>query len=139
MPPSPAPRLTCPRPRRRVRCRLPDTAESGAPMGDVTHLLGALDAGDAQAAGRLLALVYAELRRLAAGRLAREPAGAPLDATDLVHEAYLRLLGPAAVPRFANRRHFYAAAAEAMRRILIDAARRRGRAKRGGGRRRVDL
>jgi RNA polymerase sigma factor (TIGR02999 family) len=104
-------------------------------MADVTHLLAAIERGDAGAAGQLWPLVYDELRRLAGAQLARERAGHTLDATALVHEAYLRLAGDAEAG-FANRRHFYAAAAEAMRRILVEHARARGRAKRGGGGRR---
>jgi RNA polymerase sigma factor (TIGR02999 family) len=91
-------------------------------VAEVTRILNAIEQGDPQAAGDLLPLVYDELRKLAASRLANEPAGQTLDATGLVHEAYLRLVGDR---QFANRRHFYAAAAQAMRRILIDAARRR--------------
>jgi RNA polymerase sigma factor (TIGR02999 family) len=105
-------------------------------MADVTRLLDAAAAGDARAAADLLPLVYGELRRLAAERLARESPGQTLDATALVHEAYLRLIG---TPAYANRGHFFAAAAEAMRRVLIDAARAKAAAKRGGGRRRLPL
>lgn len=107
-------------------------------MSDATELLQAIDRGDPQAAAQLLPLVYDELRRLAAAQMARERPGQTLDATALVHEAYLRLV-PSGATRFANRRHFFAAAAEAMRRILIESARRKGRAKRGGGLRRADL
>src|SRR5207244_7466482 len=92
--------------------------------------------GNAQAAEQLLPLVYDELRRLAAAQLAREKPGQTLDATALVHEAYLRLVGDAG---FANRGHFFAAAAEAMRRILVENARRKGRIKHGGGWRRQEL
>jgi RNA polymerase sigma factor (TIGR02999 family) len=105
-------------------------------MSDVTRLLHAIDAGDTRAAGELLPLVYAELRRLAAAHLAREKPGQTLEATALVHEAYLRLVGDQA---FAGRGHFFAAAAEAMRHILIDSARRKGAVKRGGGQQRIDL
>jgi RNA polymerase sigma factor (TIGR02999 family) len=105
-------------------------------MSDVTHLLDAAAAGDRQAAADLLPAVYAELRRLAAARLANEQPGHTLDATALVHEAYLRLVGN---QQFDGRGHFFAAAAEAMRRILIDHARGRRVARRGGGRRRVPL
>ncbi|HEY1377708.1 MAG TPA: ECF-type sigma factor [Gemmataceae bacterium] len=105
-------------------------------MSDVTRILADLAAGDARAADRLLPLVYDELRRLGAARLAAERPGQTLDATALVHEAYLRLVGG---QRFENSRHFFAAAAEAMRRILVETARRKGRAKRGGDRRRIDL
>jgi RNA polymerase sigma factor (TIGR02999 family) len=98
-------------------------------MNDVTHLLNAIDAGDPQAAARLLPLVYDELRKLAAARMAQEKPGQTLDATALVHEAYLRLVGD---QHFDNRRHFFAAAAEAMRRILVENARRKQRQIRGG-------
>ena len=108
-------------------------------MTDVTHLLEAAAAGDRQAAAALLPAVYDELRRLAAARMAAETPGNTLDATALVHEAYLRLVGPGDAPRWDHRGHFFAAAAEAMRRILVDAARKRGRLKRGGDRARVDL
>src|SRR5437773_10052981 len=99
-------------------------------MGDVPQLLSAIDAGDAKAADELLPLMYDELRRLAAAQLARERPGHTLDTTALVHEAYLRLVGP---QRFEHRRHFFAAAAEAMRRILVDSPRRKHSQKRGGG------
>ncbi len=108
-------------------------------MSDVTRLLDAAAAGDRQAAADLLPLVYAELRQLAAARLAHEPAGHTLDATALVHEAYLRLVGPDDAPRWETRGHFFAAAAEAIRRILVESARKKGRGKHGGGRRRVEL
>jgi len=91
-------------------------------MSDVTQILNAIDAGDPQAAGQLLPLVYDELRQLAAQKLAHEKPGHTLEATALVHEAYLRLVGD---QQFANRRHFFAAAAQAMRRILVEAARRK--------------
>jgi RNA polymerase sigma factor (TIGR02999 family) len=103
-------------------------------MAEVTSLLIAIEQGDLDAAGRLWPLVYDELRRLAGAQMARERAGHTLDATALVHEAYLRLAGGAATG-FANRRHFYTAAARAMRHILVEHARSRGRQKRGGGRR----
>jgi RNA polymerase sigma factor (TIGR02999 family) len=105
-------------------------------MTDVTRLLGAAAAGDRQAAADLLPAVYAELRALAAARLANEKAGHTLQPTALVHEAYLRLVGDQA---FDHRGHFFGAAAEAMRRILIDHARKRLARKRGGARERVDL
>ncbi|MFO0808100.1 MAG: ECF-type sigma factor [Gemmataceae bacterium] len=105
-------------------------------MPEVTHRLDAAAAGDRRAAADLLPLVYDELRKLAAVRLAAESPGQTLDATGLVHEAYLRLVG---TPAYANRAHFFAAAAEAMRRILIDRARRARRLRHGGGRRRVEL
>ena len=105
-------------------------------MSDVTRLLDAAAGGDRQAAADLLPLVYGELRRLAAARLAAERPGQTLQATALVHEAYLRLAGGAP---FSNRRHFFAAAAEAMRRVLVESARRKARLKRGGGGRRVEM
>jgi RNA polymerase sigma factor (TIGR02999 family) len=108
-------------------------------MNEVTQLLSDLARGDAHAAGQLLPLVYEELRQLAAARLAREAPGNTLTATALVHEAYLRLVGPADAARWDSRGHFFAAAAEAMRRILVDAARRKRTEKHGGGRRRVAL
>jgi RNA polymerase sigma factor (TIGR02999 family) len=98
-------------------------------MSDVTQLLSAIQQGDPHAAGQLLPLVYAELRRLAAQKLAHEQPGQTLESTALVHEAYLRLVGG---QRFEHRGHFFAAAAEAMRRILVDRARARRAAKRGG-------
>jgi RNA polymerase sigma factor (TIGR02999 family) len=99
---------------------------------ELTHLLEAIDRGDSTAAAELLTLVYSELRRMAAGKMARESAGHTLQPTALVHEAWMRLEGDG-LPRFENRAHFFAAAAEAMRRILIDRARRRLAAKRGAG------
>ena len=105
-------------------------------MSDLTRLLDAAAAGDPRAAADLLPLVYDELRRLAAARLAHEPAGHTLDPTALVHEAYLRLVGD---QRFDGRGHFFAAAAEAMRRVLVNHARDENRLKRGGGRVRVEL
>jgi RNA polymerase sigma factor (TIGR02999 family) len=108
----------------------------------VTQILQQIDEGDPAAAAQLLPLVYAELRRLAAHRLAGEAPGQTLQATALVHEAYLRLLGSGddgRSDRWQGRAHFFAAAAEAMRRIMIDNARRRKRFKRGGDRERVDL
>jgi RNA polymerase sigma factor (TIGR02999 family) len=108
-------------------------------MSDVTRILAEIDSGDEQAAGRLLPLVYDELRRLAARKLAHEAPGQTLQATALVHEAYLRLVQPDAGAGWDGRAHFFAAAAEAMRRILIDRARDRRRLRRGGGRARVDL
>src|SRR5688572_8330145 len=104
-------------------------------MADITHLLGAIDRGDPEAAGQLWPLVYAELRQLAGAQMAREKAGHTLDATALVHEAYARLAADAEAG-FANRRHFFAAAARAMRHILVENARAKGRARRGGGLRR---
>jgi RNA polymerase sigma factor (TIGR02999 family) len=106
---------------------------------EVTSILSAIQQGDPQAAERLWPLVYDELRKLAARKLARENAGQTLQATALVHEAYLRLVGSDQDPSWESRGHFFAAAAEAMRRILIDRARDRKRRKRGGSRRRQDL
>ena len=108
-------------------------------MSDVTRLIEAARAGDRQAAADLLPLVYDELRKLAAVRMAEEKPGQTLQPTALVHEAYLRLVGPGGGQQWDNRGHFFAAAAEAMRRILVDAARRRSREKHGGQRDRVDL
>jgi RNA polymerase sigma factor (TIGR02999 family) len=105
-------------------------------MNDITRVLKAIEEGDSRAAAELLPLIYDELRRLAAQKLSHERPGQTLDATGLVHEAYLRLLGDQG---FANRRHFFAAAAEAMRRILVENARRKARIKHGGGRRRETL
>ncbi len=107
-------------------------------MSDVTRLLDAAAAGDPGAAADLLPLVYDELRRLATARLAAEKPGQTLQATALVHEAYLRLVG-GADPGWNGRGHFFAAAAEAMRRILVDSARRKRADKRGGDRPRADL
>jgi RNA polymerase sigma factor (TIGR02999 family) len=101
-------------------------------MSDVTLILEAIDQGDTRAADQLLPLVYDELRRLAAHKLAQEPAGQTLDATALVHEAYLRLAGSPETRRWESRGRFFAAAAEAMRRILVDRARRKRSDKRGG-------
>ncbi len=107
-------------------------------MSDVTRILNAIERGDAKATDELLPLVYEELRLLAAQKLSHEPAGQTLQATALVHEAYLRLVGDA--PQSWNSRgHFFAAAAEAMRRILVENARRKGRQKRGGEYQRVDF
>src|SRR5436189_763747 len=108
-------------------------------MSDVTRILNAIEAGDPQAAAALLPLVYDELRKLAAQRLAEEKPGQTLQATALVHEAYLRLVGAEKGQHWDNRGHFFAAAAEAMRRILINRARDKKRIKRGGERSRVDL
>jgi RNA polymerase sigma factor (TIGR02999 family) len=108
-------------------------------MSDVTRILSAIDAGDEQAADRLLPLVYDELRRLAAARLAHENAGHTLQPTALVHEAYLRLVGGEPAQPWNSRGHFFGAAAEAMRRILVENARRKRRLKRGGARQRLDL
>jgi RNA polymerase sigma factor (TIGR02999 family) len=108
-------------------------------MTDVTQLLEDLAKGAPRAADELLPLVYDELRRLAAQKLAGEAPGQTLQPTALVHEAYLRLVRPGAEPQWDSRRHFFAAAAEAMRRILIERARRKATHKRGGGGRRLDL
>ena len=105
-------------------------------MSAVTRILSAIEQGDPHAAEQLLPLVYDELRKLAAQKLAQEKPGQTLQATALVHEAYLRLVGD---QHFASRGHFLAASAQAMRRILVDSARRKGRLKRGGSRERRDL
>lgn len=104
-------------------------------MSDITRILNSIGQGDAKAADELLPLLYAELRRLAAQKMARERPGQTLQATALVHEAWLRL-GDGV---FANRAHFFAAASEAMRRILVERARRKHREKRGGGAEHVDV
>jgi RNA polymerase sigma factor (TIGR02999 family) len=108
-------------------------------MHDLTRLLDAAAAGNRQAAAEILPLVYDELRQLAAARMAAESPGHTLDATALVHEAYLRLVGEHDTARWQSRGHFFAAAADAMRRILVDHARRRHRLRHGGDRTRVDL
>ena len=108
-------------------------------MTNVTQLLSEIEQGDAAAAERLLPLVYEELRKLAAAKLANEQPGQTLQATALMHEAYLRLVDVENVPRWDSRRHFFAAAAESMRRILIDNARRKQTLKRGEGWKRQDL
>src|SRR5271168_3090119 len=108
-------------------------------MTEVTQLLNAMDQGDPRAASQLLPLVYDELRRLAAARLAAEPSGNTLEPTALVHEAYLRLVGAPDCDQWDHRGHFFAAAAEAMRRILVEAARHKKREKHGGRRARVEL
>src|SRR5215469_1341876 len=108
-------------------------------MPDLTRLLEAAAAGDRQAAADLLPLVYDELRKLAAARMASESPGHTLQATALVHEAYLRLVGSGQPDGWDGRGHFFAAAAEAMRRILVNHARDRKRLKRGGGRLRLEL
>jgi RNA polymerase sigma factor (TIGR02999 family) len=107
-------------------------------MSDVTRILTAIEQGDAKAADELLPLVYEELRRLAAQKMSQERPGQTLQATALVHEAYIRLVGSEA-QNFSGRTHFFAAAAEAMRRILIDNARRKQRLKHGGGQQKIDL
>jgi len=108
-------------------------------MTDLTRILSAIEQGDPHAAEQLLPLVYEELRRLAAQRLAGEGPGHTLQPTALVHEAYLKLVGPNPQQPWNGRVHFFAAAAEAMRRILIDHARRKRRTRRGGGMKRVEL
>ena len=106
-------------------------------MSDVTQILSAIEQGDPHAAEQLLPLVYDELRKLAAAKLAHEKPGQTLQATALLHEAYLRLVDTDKSPRWNSRGHFFAAAAEAMRRILVDQARRKQAEKRGGQWRRV--
>jgi RNA polymerase sigma factor (TIGR02999 family) len=108
-------------------------------MAELTQILSAIDQGDPKAAEQLLPLIYNELRALASRRLAQEKPGQTLQATALVHEAYLRLVGGEKDQRWDNRGHFFSAAAEAMRRILVENARKKKRAKHGGDRRRVDL
>src|SRR5256885_720717 len=108
-------------------------------MHDVTQILSAIEQGDPNAAEQLLPLVYDELRKLAAQRLAQESPGQTLQATALVHEAYLRLVDTNRVQHWDSRGHFFAAAAEAMRRILVERARQRSTLKRGGDLRRLDL
>src|SRR2546423_5659985 len=108
------------------------------PMSDVTQILSAIEQGDPHAAEQLLPLVYDELRKLAGQRLSREEPGQTLQATALVHEAYLRLVDVDRVQQWDSRGHFFAAAAEAMRRILVDRARAKGREKRGGKLQKLD-
>jgi RNA polymerase sigma factor (TIGR02999 family) len=108
-------------------------------MADLTQILAAIEQGDPHAAAQLLPLVYNDLRQLAAQKLAQEKPGQTLQATALVHEAYLRLVGSGGEPHWNSRGHFFAAAAEAMRRILVEAARRKQADKHGGGRVRIDL
>ena len=108
-------------------------------MSDVTHILSQIDSGDPQAAEKLLPLVYEELRKLAATRLAQEKPGQTLQATALVNEAYLRLVGASKVQQWNGRGHFFAAAAEAMRRILVENARRKSRLKHGSQFERVEV
>jgi RNA polymerase sigma factor (TIGR02999 family) len=108
-------------------------------MCGVTQILNAIEQGDPAAAEQLLPLIYDELRKLAAQKMAQEKPGQTLQATALVHEAYLRLVGQGAEFHWDSRGHFFAAAAEAMRRILLNRARDRQRLKRGGARNRVDL
>jgi RNA polymerase sigma factor (TIGR02999 family) len=108
-------------------------------MSEVTRILSAIQEGDSHAAEQLLPLVYDELRKLASQRLAQEKPGQTLEATALVHEAYVRLVDTDKAQHWDNRAHFFAAAAEAMRRILVEQARRKGRRRHGGGLQRVDL
>src|SRR5712671_4728328 len=108
-------------------------------MTPVTRVLSAIEHGDPQAAEHLLPLVYDELRKLAAHKIAREEPGQTLSATALVHEAFLRLVGNGAELHWNSRGHFFAAAAEAMRRLLVERARRKRRVRHGGGRARIDL
>src|SRR5262252_6481297 len=108
-------------------------------MNEVTRILSGIEAGDSHAAAQLLPLVYDELRKLAAQKLAEEKPGQTLQATALVHEAYVRLVDTDKVQHWDSRGHFFAVAAEAIRRILVEQARRKKRPKHGGDRRRVDL
>src|SRR5262245_4994950 len=108
-------------------------------MAEVSEILDQLSQGDPRRASELLPIVYDELRRLAARRIAGEAPGHSLDASALVHEAYLRLVGTAEPRMFTDRSHFFASAADAMRRILVDRARVRNAQKRGGGRQRLDF
>src|SRR4051812_25676130 len=108
-------------------------------MSDVTSILSQIEHGDPAAAEQLLPLVYDELRKLAAARLAQEKPGQTLQATALVHDAYIRLVDVEQAQHWDSRGHFFAAAAESMRRILIDKARKKQRPKHGGGRKRIDL
>jgi RNA polymerase sigma factor (TIGR02999 family) len=108
-------------------------------MSEITQILAAIESGDETASAELLPLVYEELRALARARVAAEPAGGSIQATELVHEAYLRLVGGSTSPAWNSRGHFFGAAARAMRRILIDRARRRQAAKRGGDQERIDF
>jgi RNA polymerase sigma factor (TIGR02999 family) len=108
-------------------------------MSDITHILSQIESGDPTAVDQLLPLVYDELRKLAAAKLAQEKPGQTLQATALVHEAYLRLLGPDRNPEFEGRAHFFSAAAEAMRRLLVERARRKKSHKHGGDWQQVEL
>ncbi len=108
-------------------------------MSEITRILSAVEQGDSNAAEQLLPLIYNELRELAAQKLAQEHAGQPMQATSLVHEAYVRLVDVDQAQHWTGKGHFFAAAAEAMRRILVDQARRRNAAKRGGGTQREEL
>src|SRR5262245_2631207 len=126
-------------PRPSPACRPAGEGLFSSVMSEVTRSLSAIEQGDPHAAEKLLPLVYDELRRLAAQKLAREKPGQTLGATGLVHEAYLRLVDVEQAQQWNSRGHFFAAAAEAMRRILVDNARRKRAEKRGGGRQRLDL
>jgi RNA polymerase sigma factor (TIGR02999 family) len=108
-------------------------------MTQMTRILSQIESGDPSAAGKLLPLVYDELRKLAAAKLARKQPGQTLQATELVHDAYIRLVNVEEAQHWDSRGHFFAAVADAMRRILVDKARRKIRPKHGGGRTRVDL
>jgi RNA polymerase sigma factor (TIGR02999 family) len=119
--------------------RMPESADSSPRAGDVTLILASIEQGQPQAAERLLPLVYDELRKLATARMAQERPGQTLQATALVHEAYLRLVRPTAAQHWDSRGHFFAAAAEAMRRILVENARRKAGPEAGGGLCRVKL
>jgi RNA polymerase sigma factor (TIGR02999 family) len=115
-----------------------EESDNGRSLSDVTRILESIQQGDPKAADELLPLVYEELRKLAAAKMAHEAPNQTLQPTALVHEAWMRLVGNDN-PQFANRAHFFAAAAEAMRRILIDKARRRKAQRHGGGQQRVDV
>src|SRR5262245_8031315 len=108
-------------------------------MRDLTRILSAIERGDRQAGEQFLPLVYEELRRLAAQKLSKEKPGKTLQATALVHDAYVRLVGENQAQDWGGRSHFFSAAAEAMRRILVESTRRKGRVKRSGGNPRVEL
>lgn len=136
---------TLPKGRRWRLCCLPGIILESVPlskataMSDVTRILSSIEAGDPEAAEQLLPLVYDELRELAAQRMAREAPGQTLQATALVHEAYIRLVDVEKAQHWNSRGHFFGAAAEAMRRILVDSARRKQRPKHGGARQRVEF
>jgi RNA polymerase sigma factor (TIGR02999 family) len=122
-----------------AQASFPKSVNARVVMSEVTRILSAMEHGEAQAAERLLPLVYDELRKLAAQRLAQEKPGQTLQATALVHEAYLRLVDVDRAQQWNSRGHFFSAAAEAMRRILVEQARQKKSAKGGGGRERVPL
>lgn len=123
----------------RSRLRAPSRSTTIGAMTNVTHILSQIESGDPSAAEQLLPLVYEELRKLAAAKLANEKPGQTLQATALVHEAYLRLIGGDQAQHWNGRGHFFAAAAEAMRRILVDNARTKASLRRGGAARRLPL